>query len=366
MPSPRHPVPDIFHLLGIPRRELSHTKMLTHAIDVSDRLRTRLIELALPGAPALEIDEVAHCRTLHQGGIVDIWILGHDRTGATYAVFIEVKIDDTDSRSKTRDYLAAARAVVGAADRAGGIYLTLDGSRSIDPDVRVLRHRDLGQILAEVVDDFTAYPDLRLVLETYSRRACAPEPAPAGHTLLRELLDEPADLLPRQAGVRALAQAIAGAAGPGWTARALRIQGRGHGTDGIQFAREGWRGTPIVGQQWRPDNLDIHLEVEIVDGELGLLKVHFETCPYRTRDQIDELAGAEDFARARDAFRTALHARASSLPSWRMTRRPLQAATCEPDADDTVGGVAAAYGAALADIVLHVEHALAVTRAALR
>lgn len=359
---------DIFDLLAVPRREDSYSSVIVHALRASSAFRARLLEFGFPGrAPELQSVEVELRRGLGSG-IVDILVTGIDRDRHRWVLFIENKIDASESRGQTSEYLRAARKKASDSTHASGIFLTLAGTPASAEQVHPYTHRKLAGDLEATLDDYPTDSPLRIAVEAYIARARAPWPEATGDITVGDLLATSSGLIPWYAGAEALGQAIAKRAGREWKSKVVWIQGRGHANPGLLFSLPGWSGPELQTWDWSAKHLDVHLEVELVDGDPGPIRVHFETSPYLTKREIERLSNREDFYDARRTFQQVLHDRARSLPGWQMTRRHLQAARCDPDLDAcaTVKEVVNAYAKQIVAIGNDVDTALKEVHKALR
>jgi hypothetical protein len=321
---------DIFDLLDVSRREDSYSSVLQQLLLHSPRLRQRMLARAFPRSTPALLDPIVKFRSAlpHGSGVPDLLVVGEDASGQRWELFIENKIDARESPGQTQAYFDACNRR--AVDRAAGIFLTLDGHPpNACKQVVALTHAEVGEWVKESLHELSD-PVLRMAADTYVRRACAEPPQAALGEIVESLLKQPTGLLPRNAGTAALGHAIVAAA-PGWSHTPIWIQGRGHGNLGLQFHRDGWRGTQINGIVFERGNHNIHAEIEFGENDGWSLKLHFETEPYLTGRQLERLEGIAEFGTMRDAFRKAIHQRRVDLSGWKMTNYPLQICAFETE-----------------------------------
>lgn len=365
--SPSSPTPDIFELLDIETREDTYTLLLVHLLRHSSGLRRRVLAHAFgPDDPPAEPAEVVPRRPLPGGAeIPDIFIHHPAGPAGRWAMFIESKIFTREHRGQTQRYWDGTTSLVGPTGRPAGIFLTLEGDAPLCPRVIPLTHRELTSWIAEHFSDLPERSALRFAAEGYHARAHAPRPEAGDETRYSELLGSWWGLVPRLAGVSALGQAMIAGLSGGWEHNPIWIQGKGHANPGLQFYQPGWWGADLDGDRWTPKNIYVHLEIELNDNATWRLKLHFETAPYLTLGEIDDLDNPADFACMRDAFRAALHARAADLPGWTMSSYPLQIAALRLHVPDpTVAALRARIAPALETIAPHIHAALAHAREA--
>lgn len=354
---------DVFELLDVARREDSYSSVLVHALRASARLRDRFFAHAFADPPALHGHTVKLRHKLQGKRAIDIVVLALDAEDRPWCLFVESKIDAGEGPRQTSEYLVAARAEAGDPSRASGIFLTLGGERAGADGLPRLTHRELADWLESALVDFSYDPTLTFVVDAYCRRARAPRPVAMPGLALSDLLRHHRGLLPLLAGWSALGDAISMAAGDGWTAQAIRI-GSAASTPALQFRRDSWRGPEIVGRRWDAANIDIHAEIAFVGKGTWPLRLHFETSPYRSKEDLAKIHNVAAFRQARKVFGAAFHARAKGIDSWKMTGYKLQVATWSPAIGDSpsVGEAVAAYGGSLARITHATEVAIAELR----
>lgn len=361
--TPREP--DIFELLDIEDREDTYSSLLVHLLRSSVSLRGQVLKHAFGAKPPSGEHVTVHLRHgLGEHGIVDILVAPKD-SSERWLLFIETKVFSGEHREQTKRYLKACRQRVGPDGRAAGVFLTLDNKPPSSPEVRSLSHRDLTDWIKDCLDAVQDRPALHLAASAYIARAQVPLPAAADSRPIAELFFErTSGLVPHLAGTAALGAAIKPTSPGPWEHSAIWIQGRGHANPGLQFWREGWRGTPIVGRQWTGDNVFIHLELELTEGPPWRLKLHFETEPYYTQAELATLDGYKEFIRMRDAFRAVVHAKLGVPSMWRRSKYPLQSAVFKftPKAGETVDGLRKALLPAFTQILPVVEAALTAIR----
>lgn len=360
-------LPDIFEILDVEEREDTYSRLLVHLLEHSASLRKKVLAHAFVANPPPEAESRVRLRhRFDDGRVVDIFI--RDRADPpTWAIFIESKLYTGEHGDQTIDYLASTRNLVGASGKASGIFLTIGGYPARAPEVRSLTHRELTGWIEEILPELREHPALALAAEAYAKRARVPlvERA-ADDTRVRDLLTAPRwGLVPHLASVAALGAGLCHGLDGEWKPEAIWIQGKGHANPGLQFWRPGWCGREVVEPDWTPDNIYVHLEVELTDAPWWRLKVHFETEPYYTQNQLRELKGHEGFATMRDAFRAGLHAQKANFPQWKPTHHRLQSAMIDvpvgPDA--TVAELRAHFAPAMTAIAPCINRALAQARA---
>lgn len=360
-------IPDIFELLDIETREDTYSRLLVHLLRHSVGLRRRVLAHAFKSEPpTAELAEVDLRRALpNNAGVVDLLLRHPDGPAGRWAMFIESKLYTGEHGEQTKRYHDACKALVGPSGRTAGIFLTIGGDRPSCPHVVPLTHRDLTTWIAEHLSDLPERSAMHFAAEGYIARAQAPLPQATDQTRYAVLLEQSWGLVPHLAGVSALGAAMYAALPGEWTHDAIWIQGRGHANPGLQFWQPGWRGVELTGDRWATDNVFVHLEMELDERATWRLKLHFETEPYLTLSEIDDLHNAAGFARMRDAFRAALHARAGDLPGWKMTNYPLQIAALPVHVPDpTVANLRERLAPAMATIAPHIHAALASARKA--
>jgi hypothetical protein len=360
-------IPDIFELLDIETREDTYSRLLVHLLRHSVGLRRRVLEHAFgPEHPPAEPAEVDLRYGLpNPAGIVDIFLRNSDSSTGRWAMFIESKLYTGEHGEQTKRYWNACKALAGPNGRSAGIFLTIGGDRPVCPHVVPLTHRELTTWIAEHLSDIPERSAMHFAAEGYITRAQAPLPQATDETRYGVLLEQSWGLVPRLAGVSALGAAMYAGMPGEWSHNAIWIQGKGHANPGLQFWQPGWWGPELTGDRWTPENINVHLEMELNDQATWRLKLHFETEPYHTLGEIDELHNAAGFARMRDAFRAALHARAADLPGWKMSSYPLQIAAFPVYVPDpTVAHLREVLAPAMAAIAPHVHEALASARKA--
>ena len=360
--------PDIFEILDIEEREDTYSRLLVHLLRRSPGLRQDLLTHAF-GTEAPQADpatvELRHRFT--DGRVVDIFLAGPEGPNR-WALFIESKLFSAEHGCQTADYLKESRALVGPTGRAEGIFLTIAGDRACATEVVSLTHRALTTWISAHLDDFRNQPALCIAAEAYIRRAQIPLPERAtDQALVRDILSAPGwGLVPRLAEVSALGAALHHDLPGSWKHDAILIQGKGHANPGLQFWQPAWCGSEIDAR-WTPHNIFVHLEIELTESPPWRLKVHFETEPYYTQSELQELEGHAGFATMRDVFRATLHAQAAQFPQWRLTHYKLQsailAAPVGPDA--TVAQLRACFAPAMVAIAPCITHALTQARAAM-
>ena len=369
MTTPANPV-DIFELLDIETREDTYSRLIVHLLGHSIGLRQRLLDHAFGNsAPrAAPGDRITLRHTLPgDAGIVDIFLQAPADSADRWALFIESKLFSAEHGEQTKRYWSATSAIVGPSGRPSGVFLTIAGHRASCEQVVPLKHRLLTEWIREHLSDFSEHPVLRIAAEGYIARAQAPLPEAKDDTRYAVLLEQSWGLVPRLAGVSALGAAMYATLPGEWKHDAIWIQGRGHANPGLQFWQPGWLGRELTGDRWTTENIFVHLEMELDDRATWRLKLHFETEPYLTLGEIDELEDAANFARMRDAFRAALHARAARLPGWKMSNYPLQIAAFPVHVPDpTVARLRERLAPAMAMIAPHIHEALASARGAVK
>jgi hypothetical protein len=304
-PSPGDP--DIFHILDIEDREDSYSSLLIHLLHASPGLRARVLAHAFPkDTPSAEHVTVELRTKLTEHDIVDV-LLSSDHPGSRWRLFIESKLFSGEHWEQTRRYLEACRRQVAPNGRAAGIFLTLHGEGGSSEEVRPLTHRELTHWIEEHLPDLAARPVLQLAARAYIARAQVPLPEAPDAKPVFDLLEQPAGLVPHLAGADALGAAIKRDLPASWQHAAIWIQGLGHANPGLQFWRPNWRGSELTGTCWKPDNVFVHLEIEMTEGPPWRLKLHFETEPYLTQREINSLDGQAEFVKMREAFRTCRH-----------------------------------------------------------
>ncbi len=360
---------DIFALLDIETREDTYSLLLVYLLRNSTGLRRRVLAHAFgPDHPPAEFVEILPRYTLpNDAGIVDIFLRPHDSPTGSWAMFIESKLYSGEHGAQTSRYWDATTALVGSKGHSAGVFLTIGGGPPSCPHVKPLTHHELTTWIAEHLADFPERSAMRFAAEGYITRAQAPLPEASDETRYAVLLEQSWGLVPRLAGVSALGAAMYAGLPGGWTHNAIWVQGRGHANPGLQFHQPGWWGAEVTGERWSPENINVHLEIELNDRATWRLKLHFETEPYLTLGEIDELHNATGFARMRDAFRVALHAHAADLPGWKMSNYPLQIAAFPVHVPDpTVSRLRERLAPAIATIAPHVHEALASARRAVQ
>lgn len=360
--------PDIFELLDIETREDTYSLLLVHLLRHSVGLRRRVLEHAFGPNPPADIAEIVPRHTLPgDAGIVDIFLRHPEGPAGRWAMFIESKLFTGEHGGQTTRYWNACRTLVGATGCPAGIFLTIDGAVPSCPQVVRLTHRELTTWIAEYLSDIPERSAMRFAAEGYIARAQAPLPEATDQTRYSALLEQSWGLVPRLAGVSALGAAMYSGIPGEWSHNAIWIQGRGHANPGLQFWQPGWWGAELTGDQWTPENINVHLEMELNDRATWRLKLHFETEPYLTLGEIDELDNSASFARMRDVFRTALHAHAVDLPGWRMSTYPLQIAAFPVHVPDpTVARLRERLAPAMAMIAPYISEALGIARKAVQ
>lgn len=364
---PLNNAPDIFELLDIETREDTYSILLVHLLRHSGGLRRRILAHAFgPDHPYAEFTEVTPRYTLPgNAGIVDIFLCPPGSPAGSWAMFIESKLYSGEHGEQTRRYFDATKALVSPEGRSAGIFLTIAGEDPSCPHVKPLKHRELTGWIAEHLADVPEHSAMRFAAEGYIARAQAPLPEASDKTRYATLLEQSWGLVPRLAGVSALGAALYSGLPGGWTHNPISIQGKGHANPGLQFHQPGWWGVELTDNHWTPANINVHLEIELDDRATWRLKLHFETEPYLTLGDIDELENAAGFARMRDAFRAAIHARAADLPGWKMSNYPLQIAAFPVHVpDSTVARLRERLAPAMAAIAPRVDEALASARKA--
>ena len=165
----------------------------------------------------------------------------------------------------------------------------------------------------------------------------------------------------RRAGADALAVACTTGLPGSWDAWSVWIQGRGHAGIGLLFRQKGWLGSAKLGNRWTPQNFNLHLEVNLADGPLWRVKLHFETEPYLPKKKLVEVEDHQRFTEMRDSFRSLLASQLDGSSGWTAKGRELQVAIYKlsvgPDA--TVSQLRAALAPALEYIAPLVSSALA-------
>lgn len=361
--------PDIFEILDIEEREDTYSRLLVHILERSPGLRKRLLQHAFGDhAPSADPATVTLRHHLGDAGVVDILMLGPKDAPRPWALFIESKLFSGEHSNQTEKYLAAVQAMVAPNNQASGIFLTIAGDSAQAPEVKPLTHRELTGWILEHMTDFREHPALCIAAEAYARRAQVPLPERAeGDTAVRSLLKPMWGLVPHLAGVSALGAALRHGLSGEWMHTAIWIQGRGHANPGLQFWQPVWCGTEIVEPRWTPDNIFVHLEIELTESPPWRLKVHFETEPYYTQGELQGLQNHAGFAAMRDVFRATLHAQTAQIPQWKLTNYRLQSAIIDapvgPDA--TVAQLHAHFAPAMSAIAPCITHALTQARAAM-
>ena len=361
--------PDIFELLDIETREDTYSRLLVHLLRHSIGLRRRVLAHAFgPDYPAAELATVDLRQALpNSAGVVDILLQHPDGPEGRWAMFIESKLYTGEHGEQTERYYDACKALVGLNGRSAGIFLTIGGDDPTCPHVKPLTHRELTTWVAEHLSDIPERSAMHFAAEGYIARAQAPHPEAKDETRYAVLLEQSWGLVPRLAGVSALGATMYATLPGEWKHDAIWIQGRGHANPGLQFWQPGWLGRELTGDRWTTENIFVHLEMELDDRATWRLKLHFETEPYLTLGEIDELEDAANFARMRDAFRAALHARAARLPGWKMSNYPLQIAAFPVHVPDpTVARLRERLAPAMAMIAPHIHEALASARGAVK
>lgn len=359
--------PDIFEILDVEDREDSYSRLLVHLLRNSAGLRQKLLQHAFgANAPTPERASVALRRGFNDKRIVDIFL--RDLTEPpTWALFIESKLFSAEHGKQTVDYLASTRALVGPTGKGAGIFLTIAGNKAAAPEVLPLTHRKLAGWITEQLVDIRDMPTLHLAAEAYARRAQAPVPDRADdNARVHDVLHTQRwGLVPHLAHVAALGAALRHGLSGDWKHDAIWIQGKGHANPGLQFWLPQWCGSEIVEPNWTPNNIYVHLEVELTDAPPWRLKVHFETEPYYTQSELHQLNGHAGFDAMRDVFRATLHAQASQFPQWKTTSYKLQSAALDAalGLDATVAQLRACFEPAMAAIAPCITHALAQARA---
>ncbi len=357
--------PDIFELFDIETREDTYSLLLVHLVRHSIGLRRRILAHAFgTDHPPAELADIIPRHTLPgDAGIVDIFLRHSEGPAGRWAMFIESKLYSGEHGAQTVRYWDATTALVGPNGRSAGIFLTIGGDRPACPHVNPLTHRELTTWIAEHLSEIPEHSALRFAAEGYIARAQAPHPEARDDTPYADLLEQSWGLVPRLAGVSALGAAMYATLPGEWKHDAIWIQGRGHANPGLQFWQPGWLGSELTGDRWTTENIFVHLEMELDDRATWRLKLHFETEPYLTLGEIDELENAAGFARMRDAFRAALHARAAHLSGWRMSNYPLQIAAFPVHVPDpTVAHLRERIAPAMARIAPHIHEALTSAR----
>ncbi len=360
---------DIFQILDVEDREDTYSRLLVHLLQGSAGLRQRLLAYAFGAdAPTAESVTVKLRHHFLDNRVVDIF-MRDPADKPQWALFIESKLFSAEHGNQTVDYLASTRALVGPTGKAAGIFLTIPGDRAIETTVASLTHRELTEWISAHLTDIRDDQALCVAAEAYARRAQVPLPERAqDDARVLDLLRAPRwGLVPHLAVVSALGAALCYGLSGDWKHDAIWIQGKGHANPGLQFWQPGWFGSQIVEPHWTPENIYIHLEVELTESPPWRLKVHFETEPYYTQRELHELTGHEGFTRMRDVFRATLHAQADRFPQWKLTHYRLQSAVLDaslgPDA--TVAQLRGCFAPAMVAIAPCLTHALSQARAAM-
>jgi len=335
---------DIFEILSVERREDSYNSLITYALMNSQAACDEVVRHALPNAPSLAWD--VKCRSKNtEGKVPDVTITG-ESNGEKWGVFIENKIDATEAIGQTRGYFDVIRSYVIEKDRAGGIFLTLDGATAHrhvqetgETRVMSLTHRELAAILHKHLDDLgeplQAGSTLRNAVASYVDRASVPPPVLDLKCTLSSLRDSLRvksrhAMHPGLVQYAALAKLLASKVGvPEQNACSVLAQNQGSATPGLQLRADKWRGKNIDGNFWDLANLDIHLEVLFGESKPGSIHLHFETCPYLTKRELANLTNFDQFRAAQGEFRAIVHAAALKLPLWRMKNTYLQVASAD-------------------------------------
>jgi hypothetical protein len=321
---------DPFDLLDISRREDSYSSVLCWLLRHSSGLLHHVLERAFPGtAPRLINPVVEFRKALPDGaGVPDLLVTGHDKQGRTWQLFIENKIDARESPEQTWAYFKSCHKRFGA--RAAGIFLTVSGNPPSCSQVVPLGHCELGRWVESSTRELSD-PLLRMVAAAYVRRACAPPAQAAPDQIVRRLLERPTGLRPLTDGADALGRAVVETIASGWSHTAFWNQGRGHGNLGLQFDREGWRGTAMSGSRFKRQNHNIHAELDLNGQGAWRLVLHFETEPYKPQRELKKIHGVAKFEVMREKFRKAMHEMIDVSSGWRKSNYPLQICVFKTD-----------------------------------
>ncbi len=362
-------IPDIFEILDIAEREDTYSGLLVHILRRSPELCQQLMAHAFkPAAPPTGPVDVKLRHRFPNERVVDI-LLRDPADPPRWAVFIESKLYSREHTNQTIEYLKATRALVTPDGRPAGIFLTITGETA-KADVPSLTHRELAGWIERLLPSLKDDSALAIAAEAYTLRASAKLPDPASlDARVRDLRRKSVwGLVPHLASAWALGTTLRHGLSTEWLHDAVSIQSRGHSNPGLQFWLPTWRGTEVENDTWTPENIYVHLEVELTESPPWRLKVHFETEPYLTQRRLQEHEGHEGFARMRDAFRNALHAQKAKFPDWKPTHHKLQSAViaAKLDPDATVAQLRDRFAPAMATIAPCITEALAQARATMK